>query len=171
MKKIILISLIAAAFGSNVWARHGENDGGQRPDDGRLIVCSDKSTNAVILQFMSTQLQGQISTPDFDLSVKARGDDVGEMSILDHRSGDSIKAKRLEELLKVTLTTDESTTPIILETATQKGFAQLAINDPTSGDSATVTSQSRQGVSQMEIELKTDENPKLAISIVCKKSR
>lgn len=169
--KILSILAISISLGSFALARQGEHDGGDNQDDSRTISCTDKATGAVLLQFMSTLEQGQVSTPDFDLTVKSRGDNVAEIFILDKRSGDSIKAKSLEQLLKATLTSAKSSAPVVLETTTHKGYGEIQISDPSSGDQASIKALSRQSVSQLEVELKTAENPNVSIGVLCQKVR
>ncbi len=171
MKYIMFTSLVIALSSSFAFARQGENDQPGNGDDGRMIVCTNTNTQEVVLQFMSTQLQVQISTLDFDLLVKARGDDVAEMTIKDNRSGDSVRAKALEELLKVTLTTNEGTAPTVLETTTHRGAGRLLLVDAVTQDQVTVQSLSRRGVSQMEVNLVTNENPGKGLSLRCEKGR
>ena len=109
-----------------------------------------------------------MTTKDYHLTVKSSGDDIAEMTILDTHSKVSIKAKRLEELLKSTLTSDGGD-PIILESSTHKGYAQAHIIDPSSNSSAVITSVSRRGISQMEIIFKTADKSDFAMNIVCQK--
>ena len=152
-------------------ARQGEHDGDPNHNDGRTIVCNEKASNAVILQFSSTQNQSQVETKDYTLVVKAKGDDVGEILLSDKRSGDSIKAKRLEELLKITLTTDESEQPVVMELKTHRGFSEAKVLSTNSVDAAHVKSWSRRGQSVMKVKLVTDENPNSPIEVVCQKTR
>jgi hypothetical protein len=170
-KTALMISIISLLIGINSQARQGENDGGNHKDDGRLIQCTDKTTGNVLLQFQSTQTQGQIATADLELVVKTKGDDIGEITLIDRRSADSIKAKRLEELLKTTLISNETSVPLILESATHKGYGEMQILEPTTGDQAKIKSLSHQGQSYMDIEFITNENSNSPIHILCQKIR
>lgn len=171
MKKAILILAIVLGASPFALARQGENDGDPNHNDGRMITCTDKMTGAVVLQFVSNQAQAQASLVNYDLIVKTRGDDIGEMTILDKRSGDFIKAKRLEELLKTTLGADENPPPVIIEAKTCKGYAETKISNSATGDSAFVKSHSRRGQNSMEVVFLTDENPNSTIGIHCQKIR
>jgi hypothetical protein len=173
MKNLLFASVLISTLSLPAFARQGEHDGPDQKDDGRTIVCTDQSsgTSTVVLQFVSTAGEGQVTTLTYDLSVKSRGDDIGEMTLVDKRSGDSLKAKRLEELLKVTLTPNESQPVTISETQTHHGYAEAQVVTANSGDRATVKSMSRQGVSQFEAVLTTNENASAPISILCQKSR
>lgn len=165
MKTLIMLAILTLSM--NAHARHGENDG-NGTDDGRSIQCLDQSTGASILQFASTTGSATVSTELYDLTAKSRGDDVGEISLTDKRSGDSVRSKRLEELLKVTLTSDEATEqPQVSEVPTSRGFAETQIVSP-SKDVVKVWSRSRHGESQMEVTLVTDENQAMPIRILCK---
>lgn len=171
MKKLILTSVLFLLATQNSFARNGANDQPGSGDDGRMIVCTNLDSGATILQFMSTQLQGQVATPDLELLVKARGDDVGEMSIKDLRSGDAIRAKALEELLKVTLTTGEGTAPTVVGTSTHRGQGQLQVIDAVTQGKVTVSSLSRRGVSEMELHFVSNENPGMPVNLKCMKAR
>lgn len=178
MKKMLLTTIFTLALAQSAFARDGEGGGrgGNHPEDGanRTVTCKNKKTGEVVLQFKAIAGGGQASTQDFDLSVKMRTidiDDIGEVSLLDKRSNDLVVAKRLEELLKVTLTSNGSTNPIVSQSPTQRGFAQLKVIDPASKDSATVASNSRRGIKNMDILLATDESPADSLNIYCESLR
>jgi len=170
MKYSILITILLTLLNSNSFAKHGEHDGNEN-DDGSIIVCTDVTSNIKVLQFQSSQGGGQVSTTEYILNVKIRGDDIGEVFILNIKSGDSIKVKHLEELLKITLTTNEDQNPEILEVPTHRGFAEADLIHPTTFDSGHVKSISRRGINQMNVVLKTIENPNLSTNILCEKTK
>ncbi|MCB0407591.1 MAG: hypothetical protein KDD34_05255 [Bdellovibrionales bacterium] len=165
-----LITTLIFLMAQNSFARRGENDGGGN-DDGAIIECSLPSTHEKILSFHSSAGNGEVTTGDLQLFVKSRGDEIAEMNITALNSGDHVRAKRLEELLKVTLTSDESSTPTIVESPTHKGFAQVTVIDSNSQDKAEVKSQSRRGQSLMQVIFTTDENSGQPINILCQKIR
>ena len=167
MTKKLIIAVVSVLLTVTAHSKKDENENHDQ-DDGRIIICTDKSTAENILQFHSNQLQGIVTTKDYDLMVKTRGDDIAEMTILDTHSKVSIKAKRLEELLKSTLINDAAN-PIILEIPTHKGYAQAQIVDPNSNSAAVITSVSRRGTSRMEIIFKTADKSDFAMNIVCQK--
>ncbi len=170
--KNIYVSLVLAGFVCSVGlARQGEHDGDPNHNDGRTISCREKTSPVAILQFVSTQNQAQVEMKDYTLVVKAKGDDVGEISITDKRSGDTVKVKRLEELLKITLVPDESDQPTVYELKTHRGYAEAQVLSPNSADVVQVKSSSRRGQSIMEVKFVTDENPNSPIEIVCQKAR
>lgn len=171
MKKTILILAIALVTNPLAFARQGENDSDPNHNDGRTITCTEKTSGAVVLQFVSSLALAQVSLPDFELIVKTRANDIGEVSILDQRSGDSVKAKRLEELLKTTLMTDENPNPVVIEAKTHKGYAETEIMNSLTGDKALVKSLSRRGQNSIEVDFITNENPNSPIGIVCQKVR
>ncbi len=171
MKKIIIISIASALLCQTSFARNGENDTPGNGEDGRNIVCTETASSSIVLQFMSTQLKGEAHTADFDLLVKARGDDVAEINLFDRHTGDSVRAKALEELLKITLTTGEGTAPSVVETTTHRGAGDLQVIDVATQDKATVKSLSRQGESYIDVTLIPNETAAALLNIICRKTR
>lgn len=154
MKKNLWVVMVLFSISLNAHARRGDHDGPGHEDGNRPIQCEDMNTGA--------KGTGALSTPVFDLTTKARGDDVGEMLLVDKRSGDTVKAKRLEELLKVTLASQ------MVELPTHRGYAEAVVTDPASGDSVKVESLSRRSESRMELVFTTSENPSAPIHVVCR---
>lgn len=169
MKKTFLVLLGMAAVSTTTLARQGEHDNGQREDDGRIIRCVDMVTNAEILQFNSAQGAGQVDASTYTLAVKTKGDNIAEVSLLDKRSGDSLKVKALEELLKVTLTVDEdANNPLIREAHPHHGAGEITFEHPTSKDKVSAKSYSRRGRSEMMVSFVTDENPNAPMNFTCR---
>ena len=169
MKKIFLVLFGIVAVSTAAFARQGENDNGQRADDGRNIRCIDLTTGVEILQFISAQGTGQADASTYSLAVKTKGDSITEISLLDKRSGDSLKLKALEEILKLTLTVDEDAgNPLIREVSTHRGEAEIAVSHPTSKDKVSARSYSRRGRSEMMISFVTDENPNAPMNFICR---
>ncbi len=166
---IIYLSTLVMLGGHSAQARQGENDGSN--DDGRTIKCEDVITQKTILQFHSSTNIATFDSGDFALTVKSRGDDIGEMLIIDKVSGDQVKAKRLEELLKVTLNTAENDMDVIVESQTHRGYAEAIVVDPNTADRAEIKSLSRRGQGRMEIVLISHENTAQPIHLVCEKTR
>lgn len=168
----LVLSLAAITLSCNVYARRGEHDTDAN-DDGGMIVCTDQTNNSKVLQFNSVAKQGQAETDMFSLLVKVRGaDDIGEVSITDKRSGDSVKTKHLEELMKITIISDEDpSSPAIQEFNTHQGAASAELANPKSGDSVKVESLNHRGQSRISVIFATDENPNAPISILCTKQR
>lgn len=170
MYKTLITAALILANSQLAQARRGGGDDGT-PENHR-ISCILNNTGAEVLSFTTVEGMGEVSFNDVTLKVKSRGDDVGEMNISDLKTGDQVRAKRLEELLKVVLISDENPdAPTIAESATQRGFAQLTITDASSQDQVIVKSQSRRGVSNMEVTMITNENPGEPLKLTCQKIR
>lgn len=162
MKKTVLL-IIALISTSTTFAKHGKGE----DNDKKNLVCTETKSGLVLAEMPMAQKIVEVQLQNFDLTVKSRGDDIGEILVVDRRSGDSLKVKTLEELLKVTLSTDEDPAqPVVLESTTHKGAAQIDIS--TGADSASIKSQSRRSTSQVDVSFVTDENSESPIQILCK---
>ncbi len=169
--KILIVMFLATFVTSVSFARRGQNDGGNSPDDGRAITCIDKVSNQVVLNFLSTAGVGQVTTDLYELTVKVRGDDISEMLLVDMRFGSSLKAKRLEELLKVTLLSSESIEPVIAETSTHRGYGESILDHLSNSITGFVKSLSRRGESRMEISFGPSQSEKGSLHFLCQKIR
>lgn len=171
-KMVLVLSL--GLIAQNSMARHGEHDVPGREDDfGGKIECINKINGEVLIQHTPTAeiSESQFSNSVMELTLKARGHNITEMILKDARSGDLLKAKRLEELLKVTLITNEAPdTPVISESHPHQGHGEVTLTT-TSGDKATVVSHNRRGVNSMILQLTTNESPSEMINIQCQRVR
>lgn len=171
MKNALALGMILVTASINASARQGADDGLPQHRNDRTIQCTDLTTGAVVLSFNSIQGQGSVATANYNLSVKARFDDVGEMNIQDKRSGEILSSVRSEEVLRVSLTSAANAAPVTQTSFTRRGLANAQIADASSQDSATVVSYNRRAESRMETRLMTQENPAAPIAILCQKVR
>lgn len=170
----IVLALALGLIAENSMARHGEHDVPGREDGfGGKIECINKINGEILIQHTPTPeiSESQFSNSFMELTLKARGHNITEMILKDSRSGDQLKAKRLEELLKVTLTTHEAPeSPVISETHPHQGHGEVTLTS-TSGDKATVVSHNRRGTNSMNLQLTTNESPSDTINIQCQRIR
>lgn len=167
MKKAILLSALTIIVSQGALADRGDRDSN---DGARLISCVDVITGIKILEFNSAQGQGQTSQANFDLSVKALGDEVGEMIIKDKATQNFVQSIRFDEMLEVTLVSGaDSTVQANVRAFTHRGFAQAQLVGSATGDKAQVQSQSRRSVSRMSVQYATEAYLNQPISITCEK--
>lgn len=172
MKSTFLFILSMMTAISYASARQGENDRTGGNDDGAIIFCSEIPSQTEVLKFHSTQENGRFENASYSIAVKTKGDNISEISLLDKRSGDAMKVKTLEELVKVVLTVDEDpNNPIVSQTTTHRGAGEVSVTHPSSNDKASARSLNRRGVNMVEIVLSADENPGSPLIFICQKTR
>lgn len=171
MKSKFLIAALVLLSLENSYARRGEHDGNGHDDDGSIISCIDLNTNGQILEFQSTTGQGSTSTSEFDLAVKSKGDDISEVIIVTKPEAANLRVKRLEELLKMTLTESPQSTPVTSEVPSHRGEATLSVVGANGLMQASAHSQSRHRTSVMEVELKPASASTKTTHIRCQRAR